>query len=149
MRVAGAALISSAAVRLAPEGGAKRAVRLACGLASALALLSIAVSPDYGSLSRYVAEYRMKAEAIIGEAGASMGTETRFIIESRTDEYILDKADAEGLTVSVTASWSEDGFWYPTAARLGGVKDETERKRIGALVEAELGIPEDSIRWTE
>ena len=47
LRLVGAALISSAALTLAPEGAAKRAVRLACGLMSAAALMSAVLTFDF------------------------------------------------------------------------------------------------------
>ena len=148
MRFAGAALISSAALKLAPKGGAKRAVSLACGLLSVITVLSVVIKPDSDSLAQYMELYRERAEGIVENAVISDTPDTRFIIESRLEEYILDKAALDGLTVDITASWSDKGFWYPTKAALGGNLTEEERDRVERLVEEELGIPKEGQIWT-
>ncbi|MGX8698475.1 MAG: hypothetical protein ACSW8F_00920, partial [bacterium] len=107
-RVAAAAFLSALALRLSPKGAAQRPVRLACGLLTAITLLSAVKSLDTERLSEYLARYRQEAETMLTEED-----ETRFLIEERTAAYILEKAALPGLTASVRAVWREEGYWLP------------------------------------
>ena len=60
----------------------------------------------------------------------------------------MDKATQlglDGLWAEVTARWSDEGFWYPWEARLGG--PESGRAELERLIEAELGIPAERQSW--
>ena len=151
LRLVGAALISSAALTLAPEGAAKRAVRLACGLMSAAALMSAVLSFDYSEFSKEAARYRQELgeSAALGEEKAEV--RTRFIIESKLNEYILDKAEELGLSdlsVSCRCEWGDEGFWYPTGVEIIGNAPEKAKERLKTYIEAELGIPKERQIWS-
>lgn len=149
--LAGTAIICTIAQALAPEGAPKRAVRLVCGFAAMLALLSLVRDFEYPDFSEYLEEYRASAEKITEEASQNASKSTRFIIEEKCAAYILDKADSMGAdaeTVSVTASWSEDGYWYPVSARICGSFTENEKRTLSGMIEAELGIPLKQQIWS-
>lgn len=146
LRVAGAAVVSAVALRLCPEGRPKRAVRLACGLLTALSLLSLAKGLDYAALSRYLTENRRLAEQFAAEAAEPALTETRYQVEADCAAYLMETVP--GLEATVTCTWSQAGYWTPAAARLGGV-GEAERARAEAVCEADLGIPKEAITWND
>lgn len=150
IRLTGAALISASAITLAPEGGAKRVVRLVCGLLSVAALLSIGADIDLGVYFDSIAEYRAAAEALVSDAEEEAETMKRIIIEERTAAYILDKAaelGAEDFSVSVTADWNGEGYWYPVSAHITAVISERQRRTIADYMESELGIAEERQDW--
>ncbi|MGM9521650.1 MAG: hypothetical protein ACI3VB_04145 [Oscillospiraceae bacterium] len=149
--ITGTALVCSAAMALTPEGMAKKAVRLICGLALMIALMGIAVKLDYGSLSLYMSEYRQKAEDTVSDAVSESSKQTRYIIEKECEAYILDKAETIGIglyEVSVTAKWSEDGYWYPASAKMTSEPDEEKSRELALKISAELGIPEEAQIWS-
>lgn len=151
LRIIGAALISSAALSIAPEGGAKRALKLACGLLSAAALLSLALSFDYGAFSLEME--KMRSGFYEGRASGmeKAEKETRFIIESRLSEYILDKAEElgiKGVKASVLCEWSEEGLWYPVSVRLECGSSGKASERLEGYIESELGIPKERQIWS-
>lgn len=151
LRLVGAALISSAALTLAPEGAAKRAVRLACGLMSAAALMSAVLTFDYDEFSRESAKYRQELNEGAYNGGEEAAVQTRFIIESQLNEYILDKAEElglSGLAVSVRCEWADEGFWYPTGVQISGNASEKTREKLKTYIEAELGIPKERQIWS-
>lgn len=146
LAVTGTALISSAAMALSPEGGAKRAVRFICGLAMMAALMSVAANLGGFGLKEYASRYTLEAEGYVEDAIDAGRRETRFIIERDCEAYILDKAaelGAEVRSVEVTAAWSDDGFWYPVSAVLEG--DESDR--LSRIIEADLGIGRSEQIW--
>ncbi len=146
LTVTGTALVASAALALAPEGGAKRSLRFICGLMMMAALMSIALKLEAFGLGEYAARYNLEAQGYIEEAMAGSRDETRFIIESRCETYILDKAEALGVrveSVEVTAAWSGGGYWYPVSAVIEG----DESVELSRTIEAELGIDAGSLSW--
>lgn len=141
-------LICGAVRALTPAGTVKKAVTAVCGFAMAAAMLSIVGDVDALGISRYAARYNEEARIYTDSALQGARAQTRFIIEERCEAYILDKAALLNVSlggVEVTARWSDEGFWYPAAARLSG-KRSPELSRILA---AELGIPEEDQIWSE
>ena len=150
--IAGAAMVTAIAMTVTPEGRVKRVVSLVCGLMTVLALVKPIVGFDYGSFSKYLAQYKNEAEAFSSDIGETNENLTRRIIEERCEAYILDKGKSRGLTdldVAVQLSWSVDGFWYPSGASLTGSADETARQELGRDIEAELGIPAAELNWSK
>lgn len=148
--LAGAAVFCAIALALCPEGRPKRVLRAACGVVMAAALLSPALGLDMQALPEAVARYGEAARSVAGEAGQEADRLNRTIIERECAAYILDKADALGISAAdaaVTARWSEEGFWYPWESRVSC--PEGGRAALSEAIEAELGIPPERQSWEE
>lgn len=141
-------LVCSVVLAITPEGGAKQGVKIACAVVSALALLSIAGKLDTEELSKSLARLRLEAERATQEGYKKGNEETRFIIEEKCEAYILDKEEAQGLSVEVTAKWSDEGYWYPYEVRLSGDVTQEKKSSIAYIVESELGIPSERQIWS-
>lgn len=144
----GAAVFCALALALCPEGRVKRVLRFACGLVMAAALLSPVLSVDMESLPQALARYSEAAERYAGSAEETADRLNRTIIEGECETYILDKAAVlglEGCEVSVTARWSDEGFWYPWECRLSC--SDGDRESLSRLIEAELGIAAERQSW--
>ncbi len=150
IRLTGAALIASAAVTLAPDGPAKKALRLVCGVMMMIALMSGAADFDYSAYAARFSEYRQQAQTLI-DGTENSGTQlVRSVIEAELESYILDKAEACGVSdaeVAVSARWSSDGYWYPDTVTIAGQFDEQTRREISRYITAELGVQEIDQRW--
>lgn len=150
LKLVGTAMVSACAVALCPEGRAKRAVKLACGAASVIALLSITADFDLDQYASYLAQYRTRAESITRRAENDANAMTRFSIEKECEAYILDKASDLGITdieVSVVCAWDDGGMWYPVRAELSGNISEEAQINLGRYLETELGIPAEKQMW--
>ena len=151
LKLTGTAIVSACAIALCPEGRAKRAVQLACGIASVIALVSIAADFDFTEYSSILARYRERAEEVSQGAAFDAKTMTRFSIEEECAAYILDKAEERGLTgltVSVTAAWDSEGYWYPVRCSVAGDITEGDRAGLARVIEADLGIPLSAQTWS-
>lgn len=140
-------LICGAARALSPKGTVRKAVSVVCGFAMMAAVLSVAGNVDALGISRYAARYNSDAALSIDSALEGASKQTRFIIEERTEAYILDKAASLGLAlrdVEVTALWSSDGFWYPAHAEMACPEDP----ELSYALTAELGIPKEEQIWS-
>lgn len=142
MRLVGTAMIAAAAVRLTPDGPYRKVTCLACALALISALLSLREAIPFIAPS-------LPESTVPAISMEEARSETRFIIEKRLDEYILERARALGLelSASVTARWSDEGYWYPYSVRLEGEVKSADRVRIGEYIAGELMIPKERQEW--
>ena len=88
----------------------------------------------------------------LGEGSDSVERLNRTLIEQELCAYILDKAESVGVhTVSaeVEVAWDDAGYWYPVGASICCDATNEQREKLGALIEAELGIPADRQEWSE
>lgn len=139
--ITAAALILSAVLALAPEGSAKRVVRLAGGACVLLAMfLPIAgLDADDFLPAAYAApdEY---AETM-GELERTNYELQKTIIEQRISSYIQAKADALGISAAATVSFEErEGVPCPTSAAVECSGDAAAADELCGYIESELGI---------
>ena len=149
--LAGAAMVTAAAMTVTPEGKVKKVVALICGLMTVIALLKPLMGFDYTGFAKYLAQHENDAEAFLSGIKSENENLTRRIIEERCEAYILDKGKSLGITdlaVTVTAVWSEDGYWYPAGASLRTNAGTEARGKLGGSIEAELGIPQEELIWS-
>ena len=155
MRFVGAALIAAAfaALGVSESLRLRRRARLVSALCSGLELLRgeivsrLAPMPE---AAERLARYGEAARAVAEGAGEEADRLNRTIIERECAAYILDKADALGISAAdaaVTARWSEEGFWYPWESRVSC--PEGGRAALSEAIEAELGIPPERQSWEE
>ena len=151
LQITGAAMLTAAALSLSPSGRVKKVVALVCGLVVIAALISPIRSFDTGLFSKYMAELRSRPEEITSALDEVNDKLTRGIIEEECETYILDKATDLGitdLTVSVTARWSEEGYWYPYEVKLICETTDALRLRLSDAIEAQLGLSEEHQKWS-
>ena len=76
---------------------------------------------------------------------------SRTVIEQECEAYIMDKAEAMGITVDtvkVRAFWNSEGVWVPESAEIRSACTERERKRLSDVIFADLGIPAEKQEWS-
>ena len=144
----GAAVICAAAMALCPDGRVKRVLRLVCGLVMACALLSPVLELDFDAYSSALSGYGEAARAAAEGAQEEARLSSRGVIEEECAAYILDKAEALGLTgcsASVCAEWDSAGYWVPRSCRVCCPGGRSEA--LAAAIEADLGIPRSRQEW--
>ena len=142
MGVTCAALILALAEGLAPEGGPKRAARLAGGLLLLLAVVRPLLSLDGAALTRAMTEYRLEAELDAQGLEETNKTLTAHIIEEQCAAYIQDKAAALGITcrVAVEADQAAD-YPVPKVVTVTGELTRQQRQTLTDQIEADFAIP--------
>ncbi len=149
--VTAAAMIAAVAQAMAPEGPAKKALRLACGLLMILAVLRPVKELSLNDLSFYTTQYSLETyNKKIDETNESF---LRAIIEDKTATYILEKADELDIpcTASVSLKTSEQGgypFPYSVSVVLEEDVDESKRRELSRLIEAGCAIPPQRQKWS-
>jgi hypothetical protein len=148
--VACASIIASIAASAAPEGAAKRAVKLTGGFLIVAALLSPVADFDFGAFSHSVLSLRAQAGEVSADILETNEKLTALIIERECAAYIVDKSariGMEGLEAEVSAQWSLDGYWYPVEARLTANATIGQRAEITRYAQSELGISPERVIW--
>lgn len=143
-----AALLVGTALCLVPEGMARAVVRLLCGVFLAFVIVSSLTRTDLEqilalSFSDLAAGTELAAE------GENMARRSRAsIIKQSCEAYIMDKAAAFQGELKVEITVSGDTAPVPVAAELSGNVSPYAKGQIERILQTELGIPKENLRWT-
>lgn len=140
------------ALSLAPEGSVKKAAGICCTVALLSCLVGCIRGFQTEDYALELARYRELGESLAVDAQEEKQRLDRLVIERECAEYILSRAEAEGLPLrqaQVYARWSVEGFWVPRRVLLQGELSAAERERLCALIEAELGVGAAEQEWLE
>ncbi len=145
LSVTAAAILCGIAMTLVGKQGSISAlVKLICGLVLAVTAISPWTKLELLDLSEYTKGLGLEAAAASDDGIAMANAAQEAIITERTEAYILDKATAMGLALSVEVTLT-DGV--PTQAVLSGAVSPYERKQLTQYIADELGIPEENQQW--
>ena len=145
----GASIIAAVAERLTPSGPVRRVTSFICGVMLAGILLRPILVLDRDELALSMSEYRSTTAEITGDWEAKENELLRPFIEEQCRAYILDEAQSLGLTgldCAVRLKWRDES-WVPYEITLKGHASESEMKRLGERLDAELGVPKERQHW--
>ena len=71
----------------------------------------------------------------------------RQLIIQETEAYILNKAGLLGMDIRADVELSEGEYPVPERAVIRGNWTDSQKSQLSAMLEAELGIPEEDQRW--
>lgn len=139
------------ALSLMPDGTVKKLAPAVGAAALLLCLLDGVAAVDTEGLMVDIARYRELSETLAADSETLRKRLDRQSIEQECQTYIEGMAEELGLiglSVSVTARWSAEGFWMPESVKLSGQWDERAKNRLAGLIEAQLGIPARRQEWS-
>jgi len=142
--IAAVTMLLAVAQTLVPEGTLRKLTGFTGGLLLLAALLQPVLRTDLGRLRLDFSDYREAIEERAAELDAAGKEELADIIAGRTAAYILDKADALGLAVTVRVETGEDAP-LPVSAELTGPYS----RELAEWIALELGIPAERQVWHE
>lgn len=130
---------------IVPKGMAGNLLRLVSGMFLAYTLLSpvaalrlMPVSSETFSVKDAAEEASQMGQAA-GEAAVIQ------IITEQTRTYILEKANALGLSLEVEVSLNEENI--PDGVTLWGNASPFERRQLQSTIALDLGIPKENQQW--
>lgn len=150
-QLCGLSLFCGIALGLMPEGGVKKAASIACTVVLVMTVLLPLGTLDVSQYSIELAKYREMGEQLEEKGDAFRDSMSRTVIEQECEAYIMDKAEAMGITVDtvkVRAFWNSEGVWVPESAEIRSGCGESEKKRLSDLIFADLGIPAEKQEWS-
>lgn len=143
-----AAMICGMVTALVPEGMAKGILKLLSGVFLAVTVLSPLTGRDLGRELTELLPDTLEGKAI-ARRGEAMARETMAgLIKQQTETYILDKANSLHGNVGVEVILSEDPIPVPFSVVLTGSVPPYARKQLEQIIQGELGISKENLRWT-
>ena len=142
-------ILFSAAVWIAPQGGAKQVLRILCSLALLASVLRSVSGIDFSSYALESAKYREREAELVSKGTELRDRLNRLIIEEEYRTYIEDKAAELGICaeeVRIGVRWSTDGVWVPDRSRIR-LKSSEGVSQLSTLLLTELGIPLQKQEW--
>lgn len=138
-----AAMVAALAEALTPPGAVNRIGRLAGGLVLLIAVVKPIAQVDAGALTRALTEYQLDLSAYEARLEEENRALMKTIIEEQAAAYIVDKADAMGLSCAVTVEADENGEWpIPWTVTVRGALDEAGQRALTERIESDFAIPE-------
>ena len=129
------------------KGSTGMLLKLMGGLFLTFTMISPVVNLDFSNIWDFLEECTLKGENAAAWGEAMAEEEYRTIIRERTEAYILDKADALGVTLSVEVTLSDDDVLVPEEAALRGKVSPYAKQQLQQMMETELGIAKENQLW--
>lgn len=146
LTVCAGALLVSLAQSLS---GQNAQVRWVCGLVLIFQVLTPLRQLEISTIWQNSNSFAAQAEQIAAQGREEAAQQLRAGIIERTAAYILDEAEAMGVTLQVTALSLEDDSLAPCAVELRGHISPYNRQRLSSWLSEELGIGKEEQRWME
>lgn len=143
--VACAGCLCAVCMYLCPEGRVKNVLQMASACVMVLTLFAPLLKMDMAGYAEMLTEYREQAQEVSNISGETAERLNRMVIEQEYREYILDKADSQGIALtdaSVGVTWNEGGYWVPCEAEYVCGSGAVTQAFLEE-VEKELGIPKE------
>ena len=138
------AILLSISDRKAPWFGI---VRVLCGVFLSVTLIAPFADFRLGDIDQYLGDLRAEGTAA-SEAGVDAAEEAlAAIIKSRTEAYILDKAESMGASVHVEVVIPEESFPSPGLVRIQGVVSPYVKAQLRSWIRDTVGIGVDNQLW--
>lgn len=126
------------------DGVGKKLLRLICGVFLTGMIVGPIARVDVQSLlSGMLPE--VSAADTSGETMARNAMAA--IIKQKCEAYILDKAEALGLHLSVTVLLGSGDLPVPEGIRISGEAAPDKRLQLSAMLTEDMGIPEEAQQW--
>lgn len=145
--VIGAAILCSILVQITGEKSfLGTTVKLICGVFMLIVLVAPVTDIQIQPLKLF-SDISLDADQITSAAVNSSRESVAGIIKEQTQAYILDKANACGVALSVEVILSDDEIPEPSSVILSGDVSPYNKKILTQTIENDLGIPSEAQIW--
>ena len=146
--VIAAALLCGVLSSIFHQGKSKDLLRILCGIFLAFTVLKPITGVDLSDIWEESLIFESDAEqtAALGENMAYQAMTE--LIKEKSQAYILDKADALGAAIQAEVTLSQSDPPVPVSVTLMGEASPYVRSRLEAILESDLGIAKENLKWT-
>lgn len=133
-----------------PEGGVKRITGILCSAILIIVILTPIKSIDIDSYALLLTQYREQEAQLTARADEINSRLNRAVIVEEYEAYIMDKAEELGIDVKearVEVQWSTEAVWVPYSVSVTANADISLRRVFEDKLMAELGIPQERVKW--
>ena len=143
-----AAIVASLSISVVDnKSAASSLVKVISGLFVVITMIAPFRKFSFIDIADYLESVKINASAAIAYGEQSSKNELIACIEEQTESYILDKASALGLDISVQVFVSGDATPIPNRVVIKGHAAPYARIELHNVISGELGIAEANISW--
>ena len=132
---------------LPPKGTIGSLLRLMAGIFLSFVVIRPLIQVDLGDLPVISQTYLSDGAAVSAEGEILAGEAMTDIIRSRTEAYILDKAQLLQAELTVSVVLSDDTPPVPVSVQFTGPVSPYAKARLEAILQQELGIAKENLIW--
>lgn len=122
-------------------------IGLLCGVVLVISIVNPMVNIKFYNLSAYFRSISADAEGYIRDGTDAAEKSVADIIKSRTEAYILDKADQMGLDISVEVELDGNNGHIPAGVIIKGKVSPYAREIMRDFLQDDLGIAKENQQW--
>lgn len=148
LSVAAAAALCGILSGLVKNSASSGVFRVLCGAVMAAVVLIPAAKVECPEFLLDLDSFSLEGAAAAFDGEKISQAAIADIIKERTEAYILDKASAMDIPLSVEVMLNGETVPVPVKAALSGNIGPYDRQRISDMLEAELGITKENQIWT-
>ena len=148
LSVSVAAILCGLVSSLMPKGNFQSILKLICGVFLALLVVKPVSELDPKSiLTRITGQVTQEGEAAVAFGEEMARDSMTQYIKREAEAYILDKANAHGITAEVEVSVGAGELPIPVAAVIRGTVPEPLKLELERLIGENLGIAKENLQW--
>ncbi len=148
LSVTGAALICGVVLRLLPKKGTAATMgKMLAGMFLAFTVIRPWGNIQLNRLEDFTGDLQVEAAQAVQAGKYETFSSLQSIIKDRCEAYILDKANALGLQLTVEVTLSTDEIPVPVAVRLQGNAGPYAKARLADRIQEDLGIDKEHQVW--
>lgn len=121
---------------------------LLSGLLMAITLISPLKDISFRDVTAYFEGISSQANVYVQEGSDAALNNMRGIIKTKTEAYILDKADRMGLEIAVEVELDGSNDKVPSGVVINGDISPYYKRVLSAYIENNLGITKEHQQWT-
>ena len=147
--VAAALLVSISNMLIEKKGAISSVLKLITGIVLAMLIVSPWTDirfDDFGDAFSYV---EAEAASVVQQGQQTAQSEVGEYIKTQIEAYILDKAFALGLDVSVDVTLTEDVPPSVASVSIFGSAAPYTKKQMNLLICEDLGVTEECLVWSQ
>ena len=122
-------------------------IKLVSGLFLTIVVFSPILHISVGNITGYLTAINADAESIVSQSQHDQQKQILSIIKSKTETYILEKAQVLGLDVCVEIEFVDTSTMIPSAIRIEGAVSPFAKQQLTEIISNDIGIPEASQKW--
>ena len=122
-------------------------VKLLSRIFLTITILTPFLNMDFSHIFDSTNDISLEANAIIDEGEALSLSTLQNSIKSETEAYILNKASAMNVELTVEVTVSEDYPPVPISVKLDGRVSPNAKSKLTQLISDELGISKENQKW--
>jgi len=122
-------------------------IRMISGIFLTIVVIAPVLKIKFDDIELYISAVNAEADAVASEGADAANTQAASIIKEELESYILEKAAAMDLTITVQITMTDDFPPLPYSAKLSGSVSPYNKQILSDYISDELGIPEERQIW--